>query len=96
MALPTPHLDKINAAIANDKMPQRAIEELTALLPVYRKWISDMAAVSGERDQVLRELVSLSNGYKFHVDFNLIFSSTEDFLYRQKGRLKLDNKVDLL
>lgn len=26
MALPTPHLDKINAAIANDKMPQRAIE----------------------------------------------------------------------
>lgn len=93
MALPTPHLDKINAAIANDKMPQRAIEELTALLPVYRQWISDMAAVSGDRDQVVRELVSLFNGYKFHVDFNLIFSSPEDFLYRQKGQLKLDNTV---
>lgn len=93
MALPTPHLDKINAAIANDKMPQRAIDELTALLPVYRQWISDMAAVSGDRDQVVRELVSLFNGYKFHVDFNLIFSSSEDFLYRQKGQLKLDNTV---
>jgi hypothetical protein len=93
MTLPTPHLDKINAAIENDKMPEAAISELNGLLDIYRKWISDMAAVTGDRDKVIKELVSLFNGYKFYVDFDLIFSSSEDFLYRQKGQLKLDNTV---
>lgn len=93
MSMPTPHLDKITAAIVNDKMPQGAIAELNGLLEVYRKWISDMEDVNGDREDVVKELVTLFNGYKFHVDFNLIFSSSEDFLYRQKGQLKLDNTV---
>ena len=33
------------------------------------------------------------NDYKFYVDFDLIYSCEEDFLYRQKGQLKLDNTV---
>ena len=38
-------------------------------------------------------MVGLLNEYKFYVDVNLIFDSPEDFLYRQKGQLKLDNTV---
>ncbi len=93
MSLPTPHLDKINAAIANEKMPQGAIGELKKLLEVYSKWISDMEAVTGSKNKIIKELVRLFNKYKFFVDFNIIFSSHEDFLYRQKGQLKLDNTV---
>lgn len=93
MQLPTPHLDKINAAIVNDKMPEEAINKLRDSLNVYEQWISDMSEVSGNREHVVEELVSLFNGYKYYVDFNLIFSCAEDFLYRQKGQLKLDNTV---
>ena len=93
MGLPTPHLDKINAAIINDKMPESAIERLKTALPVYNQWITDMAAVEGSRQEIVEQLVNLFNTYKFYVDFELIFSSPEDFLYRQKGQLKLDNTV---
>lgn len=93
MALPTPHLDKINAAIINDKMPQLAIDRLQMALRRYNQWISDMEAIEGTRSEVVSQLVQLFNDYKFYVDFDLIFSCEEDFLYRQKGQLKLDNTV---
>lgn len=44
-------------------------------------------------DDLIEKLVGLLNEYKLYVDVNLIFDSTEDFLYRQKGQLKLDNTV---
>ena len=57
MALPTPHLDKINAAIINDKMPQAAIARLQAAIPRYNQWIADMGAVEGTRSEVVSQLV---------------------------------------
>ncbi len=93
MALPTPHLDKINAAISNEKMPQLAIKRLRDGLPRYHQWINDMTAVEGTKKEVVAQLVRLFNDYKFYVDFDLIYSCEEDFLYRQKGQLKLDNTV---
>lgn len=33
------------------------------------------------------------NEYKLYVDVSLIFDSSDDFLYRQKGQLKIDNTV---
>ena len=41
----------------------------------------------------MQELVAALNAYKRHVEVDLIFDSPEDFLYRQKGQLKLDNTV---
>ena len=38
-------------------------------------------------------MVSLLNDYKLYVDLNLIFDSPNDFLYRQKGQLKIDNSI---
>jgi hypothetical protein len=35
----------------------------------------------------------LFNQYKLYLDLNIIFDSQQDFLYRQKGQLKLDNTV---
>ncbi|MEL6553322.1 MAG: Bpu10I family restriction endonuclease [Cyanobacteria bacterium J06621_11] len=91
--LPTPHLDKINAAISNAKTPDAVVARLKASLARYAQWISDMTAVKGTRDEVVVQLVQLFNDYKFYIDFTLIFSCKEDFLYRQKGQLKLDNTV---
>ncbi len=93
MPLPTPHLDKLNAAIQNDKMPAYEIPRMQAAIQRYRQWIDHMNQVTGERNHVVTSLVSLFNDYKFYVDFDLIYCSEEDFLYRQKGQLKLDNTV---
>lgn len=44
-------------------------------------------------DKLLGTLVAELNAYKLYVDIDLIFDSPNDFLYRQKGQLKLDNTV---
>ncbi len=93
MTLPTPHFDKLNAAIQNNKMPAYEIPRLEAAIQRYQQWIQDMNQIDGQRDQVVASLVNLFNSYKFYIDFDLIYCSEEDFLYRQKGQLKLDNTV---
>jgi hypothetical protein len=37
--------------------------------------------------------VEALNDYKLYIELELIFNATDDFLYRQKGQLKLDNTV---
>jgi hypothetical protein len=37
--------------------------------------------------------VEATNIYKRYIELNLIYDSPEDFLYRQKGQLKLDNTI---
>lgn len=93
MPLPTPHLDKLNAALQNDKMPAYEIPRLIAAIDRYNHWIEHMNHVAGNREDLVSELVSLFNDYKFYIDFDLIYCSENDFLYRQKGQLKLDNTV---
>lgn len=93
MPLPTPHLDKLNAALQNNKMPEYEIPRIKEAVNRYNQWIEHMNQVEGNRDNVVTELVGLFNDYKFYIDFDLIFCSENDFLYRQKGQLKLDNTV---
>lgn len=38
-------------------------------------------------------MVELLNEYRIYIDVDLVFDSQADFLYRQKGQLKLDNSV---
>ena len=93
MPLPTPHLDKLNAALLNDKMPGNEIPRLQHAIQRYHEWIAHMNQVTGGRNDVVSALVVLFNDYKFFIDFDLIYCSEDDFLYRQKGQLKLDNSV---
>jgi len=39
------------------------------------------------------KLVDATNRYKMFIELDLIFDSPEDFLYRQKGQLKLDDTI---
>jgi hypothetical protein len=74
-------------------MPTSSVTRLQSAIPVYNEWIASMNAVHGTRNEIVEQLVGLFNEYKFYIDFDLIYSSEEDFLYRQKGQLKLDNSV---
>jgi hypothetical protein len=52
-----------------------------------------MKEAPGEGDDKVRALVDLLNGYKRHVELEVIWDSEADFLFRQRGQLKLDNSI---
>lgn len=52
-----------------------------------------MEAVEGDRQEQLEQMIRLLNDYRNYIDIELVFDSPADFLYRQKGQLKLDNSV---
>src|SRR2546422_2143690 len=41
----------------------------------------------------LKRMVELLNEYRLWVDVEVVFDSPDDFLYRQKGQLKLDSSI---
>lgn len=88
------HGEKIVAAIESEKMPAVDVERLKEALKVYDKWVEKLNTVDAEAlPELVVLLVDQLNQYKFYIDVDLIFDSPEDFLYRQKGQLKLDNTV---
>lgn len=89
----TPHGDKLKALLNNTKMHADDKARVTAQVALYDAWIATMDALEGEGDALLATLVEALNAYKKSVEFDLIFCSEHDFLYRQKGQLKLDNTV---
>lgn len=93
MTLPTPHLEKLSAALVNDKLPISDAPRIERAIEVYHNWIAALDALTGTPEEILERAVELLNRYKFYIDVELIFDSDEDFLYRQKGQLKLDNSI---
>ncbi len=93
MPFPTPHLNSLHASHANDKLPDRDKPRVEAAIVRYERWIADIEAVEGDGSQQLARMVELLNEYRNYIDVDLVFDSPDDFLYRQKGQLKLDNSV---
>lgn len=87
------HGDKLVALAENAKLPETDRPRVQAQIRAYNDWLAAMDNLQGEGDDLLRGLVELLNEYKKSVEFDLIFLSENDFLYRQKGQLKLDNTI---
>lgn len=90
---PTPHLDKLSALLQNDKVPTSDRPAIERVIEHYKRWIAALESVKGNGEERLHKMVRLLNDYRTTMDIELIFDSEEDFLYRQKGQLKLDNSV---
>jgi Bpu10I restriction endonuclease len=93
MPFPTPHLEKLNAALVNEKLPPTDKPRIERALEKYHEWTQALDAVSGNPSQRIRQLVALLNEYRLFLDVEIVFDSEQDFLYRQKGQMKLDNSV---
>ncbi len=93
MPLPTPHLDKLNALLENDKLPDDDRKRIDQVIKKYHEWVRAISEVEGNQASVIKQLVFLLSEYKYFIDLDTIFDSKSDFLYRQKGQLKLDNTV---
>jgi hypothetical protein len=91
---PTPHLEKLTATYENDKLPPCDKPRIERAIQRYHEWVKALDAVTGKTPQKrLEKLVALLNEYRLWVDVELIFDSEDNFLYRQKGQLKLDNRI---
>ena len=93
LTLPTPHGDKLVALLKNPKLPNDDVWRVKRAIQHYSNWVSEMENIRGASVKMVDTMTALLNEYKMHVDIDLIFDSEHDFLYRQKGQLKLDNSI---
>lgn len=91
--LPTPHGDKLRALAHNRKLPLEDQIRIAQAVERYQDWLQQLKSVQGTFEKIVSNLVALLNDYKRYVEVDLIFDSNNDFLYRQKGQLKLDNTI---
>ena len=88
------HGEKIRKLLENDKLPAEDVGRVEAAYERYSDWAERLASTPYDTvEDAVSGMVELLNDYKLYVDVDLIFDSRQDFLYRQKGQLKLDNTV---
>ena len=92
-SLPTPHGDKLRALILNEKLPAEDQPRVRQAVERYEQWLQELHDIQGTCSEITEQMVSLLNAYKRQIEVDLIFDSSRDFLYRQKGQLKLDNTI---
>lgn len=90
---PTPHGDKLYELLNNPKLPTSDRDGVRVAISAYQSWIGGMAKLNTVGERRVADLVKALNSYKEAVELNLIWDSSENFLYRQKGQLKLDNSI---
>ncbi len=93
MSYPTPHGDKLEALLNNGKLPEGDVPRVRSAIDRYESWKTQMRRVDGGGDSLIGPLVESLDAYKRWIDLDLVFDSPDDFLYRQKGQLKIDNTV---
>ena len=91
--LPSPHGDKLMSLLDNKKLPNADKANVNEAIKRYKSWRADILNAAGSKDDKIKISVDTLNRYMNFIEYDLIFKSTENFLYRQKGQLKLDNTV---
>jgi hypothetical protein len=87
------HGDKLKALLVNTKLPPSDRKRVEKSISQYESWVAALSGAKGSGAVLLNDLVQLLNEYKLHIELELIFDANDDFLYRQKGQLKLDNTI---
>ena len=94
LVLPTPHFEKLKSTLENEKLPPADKPVIAAAIQRYGEWVKRLTEVTGESvEAIVNKMVALLNEYRLYLDVEVIFGREADFLYRQKGQLKLDNSV---
>lgn len=90
---PAVHGQILRALARNAKLPIADRPKVDEALQRYAEWRARLEAATGDAGALLSELVAATNAYKRFIELNLVFLSSEDFLYRQSGQLKLNNTI---
>lgn len=88
------HGEKIYKLLESKKLPTVDIPRVEVAIERYEEWITALESLEcGTVEETVVQAVKLLDEYKYYIDVDLIFDSPDNFLYRQKGQLKLDNTV---
>lgn len=87
-----PHLDKLNAALANPKCADD-VSLLKDAVALYEQWVRDLGGLGSRGKARVQEMIKLLNKYKDTFEVDLVLKRGTNFLRRQKGQLKLDNSI---
>jgi hypothetical protein len=93
MIISAAHGDKLQALLRNNKLLESDMPRVREVFEKYSSWRNALLKLRGEQKYIITEAVKLLNEYKNYIDIDLIFASRDNFLYRQRGQLKLDNTV---
>ena len=93
VARSTAHGDKLRALLNNPGLPAIDRPRVEAVADKYTAWLKALDEVKGSPDEIITSITALLNEYKRAIELELIYDSDENFLYRQKGQIKLDNSV---
>lgn len=85
--------DKLIACLNNSRLPSVDKDRVEEAVNRYQQWIQELESVERGQHDTVEKLVEATNQYKQFIDLDLIFDSPDNFLYRQKGQLKLDNTI---
>ncbi|MEB3214811.1 MAG: Bpu10I family restriction endonuclease [Nostocales cyanobacterium 94392] len=88
-----PHYGKLIPCLENPRLPDADKENVEEAIRKYHEWIHELESVECSQVDTVNKLVEITNKYKRFIELNLIFDSTNNFLYRQKGQIKLDNTI---
>lgn len=90
---PTPHRDMLEKLLTNRKLPEADLNSVRQTIHRYGAWVQAMDRIEAKGDEKVEALVRLLNEYKNFVELELIWDSEADFLFRQRGQLKLASSV---
>jgi hypothetical protein len=91
--LPKPHFHKLQALLENPQLPETDKPRVHRAIQDYSSWIAELETIAPGAQDAVEQLVEATNRYKRAIELDLIFDSPNNFLYRQKGQLKLDNTI---
>lgn len=81
------HGSKLQKLLSNSKLPKTDRKNVALAIELYNQWRTDINQIdSTDIDSIIHKYTDLLNGYKFFVEYNLIFLPENDFLYRQNSR----------
>ena len=88
-----PHYTKLTACLNNPRLPEADQERVREAIRKYQNWMTELEVIEQGKADTVEKLVEATNRYKRFIELDLIFDSSDNFLYRQKGQLKLDNTI---
>ena len=69
--LPTPHGDKLNALLENEKLPKSDRPYILDALTFYKEWLEKLKLVTGEPQEIVTDMVDILNEYKRYIELNV-------------------------
>jgi hypothetical protein len=89
----SPHRDKLRELVYNPKLPEMDKGRVQEALGAYEEWRRSARSLRSTGEQRILDLVELLNAYKLKIEVDLIMGSSDSFLYRQNGQLKITSSI---